>query len=217
MVARDRLNDVHTSPATAPAENPLPCARAGRISVALAFVLGAVLAGGVTLRMTSAADEPQKKQSPKRGYAEVYLNLAEAQLAYAEQMNRQASGTFSDEQLKSYRQLVVIGQELLKQEMQSGKFDRMTALVHWAQYRLVQAQAEVSIAEELNRQVPGSISDKRLKELRAYADLMRLDAEKGQNVQHGPAEEQILWRLTALEDEMLRLRKEVGVIGAAQQ
>jgi hypothetical protein len=185
--------------------------------VVLTLVFAAATALGAMLRFPAVAAPQNKPESSSSGYAKAYLQLAEAQLAYAEQLNRSAPGTFTEPQLKDYRNSVEICQTLMKQEEQSGQFDRMTAMAHWAQHRMMQAQTDVVLAQTINQKIPGTISGERIKELQAYADLAQLDSAAGQAALKASPEKQLQWRVSVLEDQMLRLSKEVSLLQQLEQ
>ncbi len=106
---------------------------------------------------------------------------------------------------------------MIQQEKKSGQFDRMTAMIHWAQHNKTQAETDVVLAETLNRKLPGSVEKARIQELQAYAELAELDAKAGEALSNASPEKQLEWRVTVLEDELLRLRKEVSLLRQLEQ
>lgn len=191
--------------------------RTARLPVLVACLTAGAFVVGTNWRSTDAADPPAGKKSPAASYAQVYLQLAEAQLAYAEHMNSESARTFSDEQLAQYRGSVQIWQKLLKQEKLSGSFDRTAAILYLAEQRLKAAQTELANAQTLNSDNPGTVPPERLKELQAYVTLAQLDTQAGKAAQSGDPTTQLRWRVATLENELMKMRKEVDLIRRTQQ
>jgi len=191
--------------------------RTARLPVLVACLTAGAFVVGTNWRSTDAADPPSGKRSSAAKYAQVYLQLAEAQLAYAEHMNGESARTFSNEQLAQYRGSVQIWQKLLKQEKLSGRFDRTAAMLYLAEQRLLSAQTEVANAKTLNQDAPGSVPPERLKELQAYVTLAQLDTDAGKATQSADPNAQLRWRVATLENELMKMRKEVDLIRRTQQ
>ncbi len=186
----------------------------------LTLVLVAVVSASAgSLLRFPVADAAQQKEAetPSEGYAMAYLQLAEAQLEYAEEMNRRVKGTFTQPQIREFRESVQISKDLVKQEEKTGHFNRMQAMVRWAQHRQLSAETDVDLAEALNKRVPDSVSDERIKELKAYETLMRIDMETGEAAINASPEEQLQWRITVLEDQLLRLSQRVNLLRQLEQ
>ncbi len=93
MTEKNRQNVVQSAEShlTAPSQ------KTGRFTLrnAVFFCLAMTAAAGLgfTARFPTAVAQEKPKAAPE-GYAQAYLQLAQAQLAYAEQMNQKSRGIF---------------------------------------------------------------------------------------------------------------------------
>ena len=183
------------------------------ISRNMIVVLVAVVAGATLVPMAQhalATAENKKDEPVAVRYAKAYLQLAEAQLAVAQRANRRVAGSFSAAQVDAYREDVEVCKGLVQEANQGQGFDRMQALVQLADYRVEDSRRSIRLLELANQQSPGAIDEGRINVLRAYEALATLDFETGKAALTASPPEQMQWRVTVLEDEVLRLREEVS-------
>ena len=217
MADQTRHAEQPTTPTNSRTSPLMRHASALRIPALVTSLTIAAFAAGANWRSSDAADPAKADQTPSPKYAQVFLDLAEAQMAYAERMNRQSSGTFSREQVAEIQRSIDMWNDLLKQEKLTGEFDRIAAMQGLAERHLQRAQIAVANAESVNQRVPGTFPPEQLKELRASVALAQLDANAGRSIQDADETAQLRWRVAVLEDELLMMRKEVDLIRRTQQ
>jgi len=212
---------LHDSAAAAAADNgveQLLC-RPRPARKTLLFIGGMALAATLLAlaRQPAVADTSKDKESTSVRYAKAYLQLAEAQLAIAKNLNEQSPGTFSSAQMEERRSHV----ELCKQELaatQQGKdFDRMKWVLQLVSFRAADAQQRLAASALANRRAPGAVAADKLDALRAHETIAQIDEETGQAALGATKEVQLQWRVSVLEDELLRLREEVSLLRKAYQ
>ena len=89
-------------------------------------------------------------------------------------------------------------------------FNRMKVMVQVASYRAEDARKRILLAELANSRSPGVVDPERISVLRAHEAIARIDVETGLAASTASADEQLQWRVTVLEDELLRLHEVVS-------
>lgn len=186
------------------------------MTIATGLVIAAVTFCGVSRLPVLAGAEPSG-ESLDLQYAQAYLNLAKAELAIFENANKAVPGSISEDEVKMSREIVQVFQKQVEEVKQGKKFDRMQELVQLASHRIQRAQSDLKRAEYVNRQVPGTFGADRIEKIKASEELAKLDYEAGKAALSASAAEQLLWRVSILEDEVMRLRDEVGKVDSQRR
>ncbi len=186
------------------------------MTIATGLVIAAVTFCGV-VRLPELAGAEPSGESLDLQYAEAYLKLAQSELDIFENANKAVPGSISADEVSMAKENVQVFQKQVEAVKQGKKFDRMQALVQLASHRILRAQADLRRAELVNRQVPGTFGADRIEKIKATEELAKLDYEAGKAAMSASADDQLMWRVTVLEDEIMRLRDEVGKVDSQRR
>ncbi len=155
----------------------------------------------------STASKPQESLDVR--YARAALEMAKLEVEKLDAANRKVRATYAESTIEPLRQIVAISEAQLDAALgKAGRPDNSVA-VRRAEARLRTAQTEQARGAARNRNIPGIVGPLGLKRLEAAVNLARIGLEKARAEPGSPTLEQLDWRLTELEKEILQVRSRI--------
>ena len=138
-------------------------------------------------------------------YAQIYLQLAEANLAFDQARESALKGIVSKARLDERREDVRVAKKMLSVAEQGGRSREFEVFVRLAAagYRL--AYGNWQRAKKVHERAPTKWSDEDVIRTRLRAELALLNFERGKSLIGGDVEQQKAWKINLLFDEVIRL------------
>ena len=169
------------------------------------------LACGIAVTTASNVEPPRPEGTPRNfdaEYAEAKLELAQANLKRAEDMNSRVANAVSANVVAEYRQDLEVA-KLRLEDAKAGKSDAFAVWLQSAEKKAAAAKTAWESAVAANKRTKGTVELTDVERLRLRSQVLRLNFERGQSLTTESREAQLEWRVSSLGDEVERLSEVV--------
>jgi hypothetical protein len=141
-------------------------------------------------------------------YCRAQLQLAEANLARVENMNRKVARSVPASLVAEQQHEVAIARLRLRQAEAAGKADEFAVWLERAQADYREAQSRWKSAVAVNAQSAGTFKPEDIERFRLRGEVYRLQVARGQSLVKAPRDEQLAWRVELLNNELARMKED---------
>jgi hypothetical protein len=151
---------------------------------------------------------PPPAESIELRYARAHVQLAEANLARVEQINKKVARSVPSSVVAEYEDDVTVAKTRLQQTSAGQAAGDFKPWLERAAAEQRTAEASWTVAQAVNRLAPGTFGPHEVECYRLRAQVARLQHERGQALVDADLEAQSQWKMDLLDNQVQRLNEE---------
>lgn len=159
-----------------------------------------------------AAKSDASKEDLSVRIAKAQLQLAEATLAKAQQMNKRLPRLLPADMIAQFNDDVAIAKAQLQSVEQTKQADSLAGWIRRAESSLRSAENNLKNAVSVNQQAPNTFEPLDIERLKLRVDIARMQLERGQSLASASPDAKLQWQVDLLNDELARLREQTAKI-----
>jgi hypothetical protein len=171
------------------------------------FVLGYQWASAVPPTNDPKKDERQPSLDAR--YAGAQVALAEANLKRLTEMNQKVANLVSADTLNSFQQDLKVAQAELAAATSRDAAHQFEVWLRRAESAVSYADLQWRSAVAANQRSAGVFSPIDVERRRLRLEVSRLELERGQALTHAAPDQQLVWEISLMNNELQRLKEEV--------